>query len=250
MSAQPPTMAMSGKRWKAPMLRLAQRIDALSLRERAFVFISAAGLLLAAADQAVIADGLKAQAGWKAAQLREENELLQLRTELAKLTRKPPARLPDRDASSGSSPASANPLDLQAELRAARAAHEATLAAANPTPQGAEPVGLPDLLTRALGQQRGLTLVQLSTRPRSLTQPGAAAPSPSLPVTPPAVADLPLSTWQGASLSVAGSFADLRAFVAQLETSLPGLRWGTLTLDTASGTPVMTLNLWLTERAP
>ena len=51
--------------------------------------------------------------------------------------------------------------------------------------------------------------------------------------------------WQGVDLSVAGSYPELVQYLAELETTLPGLRWGPLQIATPTMPPVLSVRLLL-----
>ncbi|HSI50525.1 MAG TPA: hypothetical protein VLA61_19840 [Ideonella sp.] len=245
--------------------KLATRIDAMSLRERAFLFGSLALVMMAVADQAVIAPSLQQQAGWRSQLQRTQAELAVQREELARLSL---PHLPGQLAGT-TDEAGRKLAQLQRALAEARAAQAGISAQLQP-PEGAHTrVALPELLEEVLQHHRGVTLVRLNTRPssdgaaakaggRSLdatalvmaispSASAALAPTAAAPLAPAAAPSAPagLPAWQGAQLSVSGSFADLRAFLIELERQLPGLRWGTLILDADTSPPVMSIQLWL-----
>lgn len=201
------------------------RLDALSLRERVVLFLTLAVLMLAVADEAVIAGRLQQQTAWRQEQTRQEAELTRLRTELRQL----------------STPQDPGQSDPTAPLRGqiAQALAERDSLAQQLAPVPASGAGrLPDLLARTLRQQPGVTLVQLDTGP------GTAASAPTGDAGPG-------SDWRDVRLTVAGSYATLQDFVAALERDLPALRWGTLDLTTApDGPPRLQLQLWLPGGAP
>lgn len=206
------------------LARLAQRIDALSLRERVILFASAALLMLALLDQLVLNPALSGQRERAARQLKQGTELAQLRAQVGALAQEHPQGNSDEDRLlTGVHAAQAQQKALTVQIAAARAG-------------GHAPVRLPDLLSHALQRHPRLTLVQLASR------------APQGPASGVAATELP--TWQRAELSVAGSYADLSGFVQELERELPGLRWGELHLSTESSQPVMGLQVWLQGGAP
>jgi MSHA biogenesis protein MshJ len=203
---------------------LAARVDALTLRERVILFVALAVLLVGVADQTVITGSLQQQQAWNAQLVREATELSALRAELARLNTAAVGGLPQDGTSAAPllrelALATVQRNDLLARLRAidGDSAH------------GVGPADLPALLARVLTRHGRVTLVHLSTRP---AHGGPAAPPTAVP-------------WQGASLSLTGSYADLQSFVAALELELPGLRWGALQLATDGGSPLLTVQLWL-----
>lgn len=201
--------------------RLGQRVDSLSLRERVILFASAAVVMLALLDQTVLTPTLNEQRERSARLVKQGTELGQLRSQVNALALDQPQGNTEEDR-------------LLAAVRAAQTEQQALarqLAASRS--EAAQPVRLPDLLARVLQRHERLTLVQLASR-----APAAAEATASALV------------WQRAELSVAGSYADLSRFVAELERNLPGLRWGELQLSTEATPPVMTLHVWLQGGAP
>jgi MSHA biogenesis protein MshJ len=202
--------------------RLGQRVDSLSLRERVILFASTAVVMLALLDQTVLSPTLKEQRERSARLVKQGTELGQLRSQVNALALEQPQGNTEEDR-------------LLAAVRAAQSEQQALarqLAASRS--ESAQPVRLPELLARVLQRHEGLTLVQLASR------------------APAAEASASASTlvWQRAELSVAGSYADLSRFVAELERNLPGLRWGELQLSTEASPPVMTLHVWLQGGVP
>lgn len=204
------------------LARLGQRVDALSLRERVILFASAAVVMLAVLDQTVLTPTLKEQRERSARLVSRGTELGQLRSQVDALVQERPQGNTEEDR-------------LLAALREARAEQRALaqrLDAARS--EAAHPVRLPELLGRVLQRHERLSLVQLASR----------APAAS------AAAGPDVLVWQRAELSVAGHYAELSRFVAELERSLPGLRWGELQLSTETNPPVLTLQVWLQGGAP
>lgn len=213
---------MSTSRWHP----LARRIDALSLRERVFLFLSLAMLLLALADQTVIASSLQLQSRWNAQLAEGAAELTGLRNELARL-------------SGPTAQAQGEVAVLQQSLAAAQAERQTLMARlqGGATTPGVRPADLPSLLGKVLQRHGQVSLVQLGTVAAS----AASEPMPALGGVRPRL---------GAQFSVSGSYADLQHFVAELETSLPGLRWGELQLRSAEPRPVLTVQVWLSGGTP
>jgi MSHA biogenesis protein MshJ len=180
---------------------LARRVDALSLRERVIGFVSALLVVVALLD----ALALSPRAGEQKAltqKLKSQNETL------AGL-RARSATAPAADAG----PAAA----LQRELQALRAEREAVDAEiARRTPAAAAAPKLAALLESVLRRHERLSLRRLATGTPVATRPGL----------PPA---------QGVELAVVGSYPDLTQYVADLERSLPGLRWDELVVTRRDG---------------
>jgi len=92
------------------------------------------------------------------------------------------------------------------------------------------------VLVHLLRRHEGLTLVRTVALAPEVAGPGNSNGAGSLP------AGL---TRQGVELTVSGPYADLTRYVAALETALPYVRWGGMTLTSDKGPPVLTLQLFL-----
>lgn len=206
--------------WKAQ----AQRIDALNLRERVIMFVSIAVALGALADWLVITPAL-AERKQLATQVRKQtSELSVLRGKLAG-----GASLPQPDTPENRKLASIE------QLRSASAALETRLRGL--LAGRAEMAGLTDVLERVLRRHERLTLARLSTVP-DLPQ-GAAAAGGAAAI-----------HWQGVDLTLAGRYFDLMQYLADLERTLPGLRWGELRIATKTTPPELTVRLLMAGEAP
>jgi MSHA biogenesis protein MshJ len=204
-------MSRSGSK---PWQTLQRRIDALSLRERVFMFVSAAVVAVAVADAVVISPLLTRQRALAAQLVAQGGELDALRQQVAIANA----------SSSADSPAGR----LQAALRTLHAEREALERELAPPP-GPNAPRLADLLARVLQRHERLSLVRLDVAV-------AEAASPSDPAAP---------RQQAVDLAVQGSYADLVAYLAEIEGQLPGLRWGPLQLGGGAEAPLLTLRLFL-----
>ena len=92
------------------------------------------------------------------------------------------------------------------------------------------------VLVHLLRRHDGLTLVRTVALAPEVAGPGNKNGTGSLP------AGL---TRQGVEFTVSGPYADLTRYVAALETALPYVRWGGMTLTSDKGPPVLTLQLFL-----
>ncbi len=188
----------------------ARRINALTLRERAIMFVSLAVAMAALADALVLSPQGAEQKALAAKMRAQTAELEGLRSTLvagtvAAGTDTPQGRLlklrSEREA-----------VDEQIRLRA-----------------GSASARLPDLLGQVLKRHDKLTVLRLATaapRPASELEPGA----------------LPLL---GVDLSLAGSYLDLVAYLAEIENTLPGVRWSELQINSAEPTPVLKVRVYL-----
>lgn len=204
--------------WLARWQRQAQRIDALSLRERAILFLCIVAVLAALFEVAVLSP-LSARARQRSEQqARDAAELTQLRERFLAARR------------TGSDPAG----QLRAQLETARIERTELDDALRSVGSLSAGDGLPAVLQRLLAQQPGLVLERLTllddqpvtapTTPASAAAPAAARPAPTA---------LPGMRWQGVELQVQGGYRDVQRYLQALERELPGLRWGEMRLSTA-----------------
>lgn len=182
----------------------AKRIDRLSLRERVIMFLSVALALVAIAD-AFVFTPLAAEQRQLGQRIESQNrELEALRTSLAAATQPAAADSPQSR--------------LQRELAAVRTQREgidAAIGRQRATQDGASSIAV--VVERVLRRHDKLSLVRLAVMPaRPLAGGGKLV-------------------IQGVELSVAGPYADLVTYLAELERTMPALRWGDLHL--AAGTP-------------
>ena len=209
---------------KAFMRAQAKRIDGLSLRERAFMFISLAAALVAVADALVISPRLAEQKALLAQRQTQTAQINTLRTELA----------------GGGANADTPAAKLARQLAEARTRQQALDAEiARGLAQGAQGARLSDLLERVLRRYERLTLLRLAT-----VAPSAAPTAPALNA---ATDGLPL---QGVEISVRGSYPDLAQYVADTESALPALRWGALSIVSGGEQPVLNARVYLLESLP
>jgi MSHA biogenesis protein MshJ len=205
--------------WQAQV----RRIDALSLRERVMMFASGAIALAAAADALVLAPAL-AERRALGEQLRQESRQIEnLRQQVATFGPGATDDSPQGRQRAAIEQARAQQRALDDQIRAQLSGHE-------------ELARLSAVLDRLLRRHERLTLLQLSTA----TVP-VRSPSSDMAV--------PLR-WQAVDLSVAGRYADLVSYLAELEQALPGLRWGPLVIDTPSQPPRLSVRLMLPGEAP
>lgn len=199
------------QRWQ----QLAARIDALTLRERAIMFVVLLVCCLALADALWLSP---AQIAHKQVTLQFETqgqEMQRLRDELKTL---------------------ATPVDVNQQTRDDIAAVQQEMDAINQGIQAIAPLAQG-------GPAIEPTLVQLLRRQDGLTLLGTATTAP--PPTPAAssAANLPLR--QTLELRVAGSYTDLTGYIATLENALPTLRWGALQLKATPHQPELSVELVL-----
>ena len=193
---------------------LLQRIDALSLRERIFLFLSVFVCVLVAADFVWFTPAQTAHKALLQRFAAQSSELDRLRGELAV------SGVPN-------DPAKAARAELH-ELNARLA--ERTTELAGLAPKDQKGPALEQVLQRMLSRQEGLTLLSLDTL------------SPEAPGSPSA-ASTGLRK-HGLVLRVAGPYTGLVQYVQALETALPGLRWGPMELKTDKRVTELSLQVY------
>jgi len=220
MKAQTRIDAAQLRRQFAPLLkawdRYARRIDALSLRERAILFLCVVAVVAALFDRLVLTPQSERARQRAAQQAQQATELAQLREQFVAASRN--AGAPDAPLRGQLDAAQGERRHLDAGLRAVGSTG------------GDE--GLSVVLQRLLARQPGLTLEKLQLlddRPVSLPD-AASAPRPAVP----ALAGM---SWQGVELRVVGSYRDMQRYLQLLERELPGLRWGDLQLKAGGSEP-------------
>lgn len=185
----------------------AVRINALSLRERVFLFISLLLCCLALADFFWLSP---TQVAHKQATQRfalQNTDLNRLRAELKDV---------------------AQPVDPGKVLRDEIAVLQPQLEAINQDIKAAAPEAeggaeLEQVLVQFLRRHDGLTLLGTGTAALDTASPPGTKTPPGL-------------VRRGVELRVSGPYAELVRYVKSLETALPTLRWGTLQLKTAQMT--------------
>jgi MSHA biogenesis protein MshJ len=221
----------------APLLaaweRQARRIDALSLRERAILFLSIVAVLAALFDTYVLSPQAARAKVRREDEARQAAEVTQLREQFLAASRV-----------SDDGPTTV----LRGQLDAAQAERQRLDAALRQASAVNASEGLSAVLQRLLARQPGLvleTLVLLDDTP--VSGPAAAASSPqAMP------ALMPGMSWQGVELHVQGSYQDTQRYLQALERELPGLRWGELRLSaSASGeAPRLSAQVFLLKVQP
>ena len=226
---------------KPTLQALAHRIDALSLRERVFLFFSVAVVVVALADTLVITPQLQQQRERAQQLARQNSELAQLRSQLTATTTPPASDSPTGRLQAALRAAQQERERLAAELRALGSAGPAGL------PATAGPPRLADLLARVLRRHERLSLVRLAVAAPAIASAKESATAPSnSPSTGPSTAPAGL---QEVDLALSGSYLALAAYLAEIEAALPGLRWGPMQVE---GPPegseagaLLTLRVWL-----
>ena len=180
------------------------RVDALSLRERVFLFVSVLAVGLAAGDSLWLSP---AQVAYKQVTQRfatQNSELVRLRAELG---------------------AAGQPVDASKAVRAEIEAESVKLDALSRDIKAIAPLAeggpaLEQVLVQFLRRHDGLTLLGVGTMQQDL----ATAPANAAQVAGVGVVK------RGLELRVSGPYAELVRYVKALENALPSLRWGPMLL--------------------
>ena len=202
---------------------LAVRIDAMSLRERGFIFLSVILVVLAMADVLWLSPAQTAHRQVVQRHAAQAVELGRLRAEMI---------------------AVAQPVDANKSAREALAATQAQLQYVMQDIKTLAPVAengppLEQVLVQFLRRQPGLTLLSTAT-----LAPEAISTSSS------AGAAVPGLSKRGLELRVAGPYTELNRYVKTLEAALPSLRWGVLTVKKGSQTAELTLQVFVVGVQP
>lgn len=203
----------------------AVRIDALSLRERIFLFLSIMVCCLAAADTFWLSP----------AQLAYHEATQRFTAQSAELTRM-----------RGELSAMAQPVDANKAVRDDIAAANLRLDAINADIRAVAPLAeggpaMEQALVQFLRRQEGLTLVSTGTaKTEPLVMVKGSATTPTAPAAPEAGVSR-----RGLELTVSGSYAELVRYVRTLEGALPTLRWGALQISAAKQTPELKVQVYV-----
>lgn len=213
-----------GAAWK----KLAARIDGLGLRERVFLFLAVIVVCVAVVDTLWVSPARLAHQ-----QVRQQFDANALEMRQLQDEQRLKALQPDPVR------------QLREEFERVSAQIETgnrSIAALSAVGAGA--TSLPELLVHFLRRHRDLTLVRTSS---VTVQP--ALPSATQPVATGRAAPAQTAR-QGQELTVAGPYTALVAYVRALETAMPDLRWGALTLKADQQPPELTLQVFLIGRQP
>jgi MSHA biogenesis protein MshJ len=234
--------------FRSVMRALATRVDAANPRERVMMFASAAVALVAIVDTAVLSPAMTERRQIAQQAVGRARDIATLRTQLTSLDAGPES--PDARLRRQTDAARAELAALDQRIQSQLAARD-------------DIAHLPAVLDRLLARHERLTLVRLSTAAPAAAAPfdtsgrtdGGAARSTSNATASAASTVI----WQGVDISVAGRYADLVRWLAELESLMPGLRWGELRVVAVPATstaardaqlPVLSLRLTLPGDAP
>ncbi len=201
--------------WKIQLAR----IDALTLRERVFLFISILAASIALADVVWLSPAQTAHSQLKQRFSKQSAELARLRDEMKAEALKPSsvrlarAELARIQVETG---------EINNQIRLA------TAAATQGTP-------LTHVLEQFLRRHGGLTLVRTTT----LVPEGNAGKTAQEGSVPAGL------TRTGLELTVSGPYAELVGYVQTLEKALPSLRWGKMKLASDTQPPQLSLQVFV-----
>ncbi len=203
----------------------AVRVDALSLRERVFLFLSVIACCAALVDVVWLSP---TQAAYQ--QLKERVGKQSTALQLARLEFKSLTQVAGATQS------------LSDELATVKAHLETTnQSIADLLPTQTQGTPLAQVLVHFLRRHEGLTLIRTA-----VVAPEAPAPVAPTSTGAPSVA----LRRQGVELVVSGPYAELTRYVQTLEQALPHVRWGAMTVKSEKQPPELTLQLFLVEVNP
>lgn len=206
---------------------LAVRVDALSLRERLFLFVSILACVMALADVVWLTP---AQQAHRKSTQRFENQALELKR-LTGLVGAPEASL------SADRAGQAQRDEVTQQIQSVNQQVQTLL------PEVSETAPLAQAMVHLLRRHDGLTLLHTKT----VASDESAAPASR---GAPAQSGASGLARQGVELSVSGPYAELIRYVQALEKSLPQARWGVLRISSDKAPPELTLQLFLLELKP
>ncbi len=210
--------------WKSWWDVQSARINALSLRERVFFFLSVIAICMALVDGVWLSPAQVAHKQLTQRFDKQSAELQRARDELKSVTK---------------------PVDANKALRDEIAAVKIRLDTVNQTIKNVSSVAteatpLAQVLVHLLRRHEGLTLLRTSAvAPEAAMGKAAQAVGAGAAVLPVGL------TRQGMELTVSGSYPELMRYVQTLENALPHVRWGSMKLKSQKPPPELTLQLFL-----
>jgi MSHA biogenesis protein MshJ len=218
------------KQW---WLKQSVRINALSLRERVFLFLSLIATCIALADVLILTPAQEAQNRIRQKTAAQEVELVRLRAEV-----RAGAQVEDVNKSAR---------DALAQMALETETVNQEILGLAPSSNGGP--GLEQVLVQFLRRQEGLTLLSTNTLKPEVGTVAALVATAGAVVAP---AGLPLGlTRQGLELRVSGPYAGLVRYVKALEGALPTLRWGNMQLRSEKDKqPELTLQVYVVGVSP
>lgn len=201
----------------------ADRIDALSLRERVFLFVSLLACCMLLAEVLWLAPARTRHQQLAQRVMAQDAELQKLSETLKNSS---------SDAGSGKL--------MREELVQVKTSLEALNQEIDRVPSVAlDATPLSQVLVHFLRRHEGLTLVRTNTLPGETSA-----------VKAPQGGQASALTRQGLELTVAGPYPELIRYVQTLERALPALRWGAMKMSGDKQPPQLTLQVFLVGVAP
>ncbi len=203
------------------------RINALSLRERVFLFLSVIAICMALVDGVWLSPAQVAHKQLTQRFEKQSAELQRARDELQSV---------------------ATPVDANKALRDEIAAVKIRLNTVNQTITNVSSVAteatpLAQVLVHLLRRHEGLTLLRTSA---VATDAAKGKTTQAVGGVGTGSAVLPVGlTRQGVELTVSGPYHELIRYVQTLENALPHVRWGSMKLKSEKPPPELTLQLFL-----
>lgn len=213
--------------WLRRWSRAADRIDTLSLRERVFLFLCLAMVLVLAIDTLVLDPMQREQREQQGQLRRQEQDLQRLRDQINQLN-----ALSQGDSELARKRRELT--ELNDSLQAQSQELERLRQGGDTLPQ------LPQLLSSLLQKHERLQLTRLDSGARP-----AAAMAARL------IAPQGLQ-WQAVDLELQGDYLELMRYLSQLEQALPELRWGPLQIqgEPQDGRHRMTVQMYVLRPQP
>ncbi|MEO3713469.1 type II secretion system protein GspM [Roseateles flavus] len=206
------------KRWS----RIAARIDALSLRERVFLFLCLAVVLVLAVDTLLLDPMMREQREQQGLLQRQGQDLQRLRDQINQLNA----------LSQGDSELARRRRELSQlndSLQTQSQQLDQLRQGSGTLPQ------LPQLLTSLLQKQERLQLTRLDSGARPAAEMAGRLVAPQG------------LQWQAVDLEMRGDYLELMRYLARLEQALPELRWGPLQIqgDALEGAHRMSVQMYV-----
>jgi MSHA biogenesis protein MshJ len=205
--------------WQTGWEKQSARIDALSLRERVFLFLSVLVCCVAVVDVFWLSPAQSTHQQLTQRFEKQSAELQRARDALKTMAKPVNGSQAVRDEIAG----------VKSRLDAVNQNIKEVL------PTAAQATPLAQVLVPLLRRHEGLTLLRTT----------AVAPEPATKAAP--AGGL---TRQGVELTVSGSYAELTRYVQTLEQTLPYVRWGVMKLKSDKLPPELTLQLFLVGLQP
>lgn len=204
------------------------RINALSLRERVFLFLAVIACSMALIDSLWLSPAQVAHKQLTQRFEKQSSELQRTRDTLRQTATPVDSHKPLRDEIS----------TVAAQLDTTNSQIRGLL------PTAADETPLTQVLNQFLRRHEGLTLVRTTALAPEAASVGNAVATPSAAAMPAGL------TRQGVELVVSGPYPQLMRYVQALETALPNVRWGSMTVKSEKSPPELTLQLFLVGVQP